>query len=244
MLKETSSKFVLIPEAPRPVHEDELGEFYNYELPRPIVNSGRSFDTAKRVFDILACLLILAIVLPLLVIIAILVRVDSKGPVIYSSNRLGIKGRLFPCFKFRTMHMDAEERLQELLSNDDLLRSEYEIYHKLQSDPRITRFGAFLRRSSLDELPQLINVLLGHMSLIGPRPYLLREASKMVGFIDVILDVRPGLTGYWQVEGRGTSTFSRRLEMDFHYIQHRSFRLDFKIMIRTAIVVIKKSGAY
>lgn len=241
MIRKASAQVAMPPEALQPAHKvDQKIQYDQLEK----FSKSRTHSSVKRLLDVAGCLLILIAAFPLLVLIGILIRLDSPGPIIYSSNRLGAGGKCFPCFKFRTMHLDAEERLQSLLESDEHLRFEYEVFHKLKNDPRITRIGSILRSTSLDELPQLINVILGHMSLVGPRPYLVREAGKMVGFIDVILNVRPGLTGYWQVEGRNASTFLERLEMDLFYVNNRTLLLDLSILLKTIWVVVRKNGAY
>lgn len=198
----------------------------------------------KRSVDLVLACLGLVLLLPLFLVVALLIRLGSAGPVIYASSRLGKDGRVFPCYKFRTMYVDAEERLEELLSSDEDLRFEYELYHKLRSDPRVTRIGRLLRKLSLDELPQLINIVAGDMSVVGPRPYLPREQAKMQHTAQMIFKVTPGLTGYWQVKGRNASTFEERLEMDRVYVRHWSLWWDFMIFIDTIKVILHRKGAF
>ncbi|WP_155298770.1 undecaprenyl-phosphate galactose phosphotransferase WbaP [Deinococcus kurensis] len=198
----------------------------------------------KRLFDIIGSVIGGTLLIPILIIITIAIYFDSPGPVIYRARRLGKNGRNFDCFKFRSMHQDAEERLQQILDSNIEMKEEYEKYHKLKEDPRVTRVGSVLRRFSLDELPQIYNVIMGDMSLIGPRPYLPREQEKMGAMVQFISQVSPGMTGYWQVSGRSSSTFDERLDMDRFYITNWTPWLDVIILIRTFIVVFAGKGAY
>lgn len=196
----------------------------------------------KRVIDVAGSLLLLALLSGPLVAIAILIRLDSAGSPLYLSPRIGRFGRTFYCIKFRTMHVDAEERLHSLLSENPSLKQEYERYHKLEDDPRVTRVGRLLRRLSLDELPQLLNVLLGQMSLVGPRPYLARERDLMGAERDLIFLARPGMTGYWQIEARNDVTFEERQSMEAHYVRNWSVWWDIDILLRTPGVMVGKTG--
>lgn len=208
------------------------------------LGSARSGQTLpKRVIDIIGAVLGILGLLPLGVLIALLIRLDSRGPALFPQVRLGRHGRRFKMLKFRTMYLDAEERLGDLLQANPALRAEYETYHKLQNDPRVTWIGRLLRKYSLDELPQLWNVLRGEMSLVGPRPYLPRERHKMNGTEHVILNVTPGLTGYWQVYARNGVCFQERLKMDIHYLRIRSTSMDLLLMARTVRVVLHGKDA-
>ena len=207
---------------------------------RPLVHAPAR---SKRLIDILGALLGIVMTLPLGVLIALLIKLDSRGPALFTQIRMGRHGRSFKMLKFRTMYLDAEERLDDLLQANSALRAEYETYHKLQNDPRVTWIGRLLRKFSLDELPQLWNVLKGEMSLVGPRPYLPRERHKMKGTEHVILNVTPGLTGYWQVHARNGVCFQERLEMDIHYIRVRSMSMDLLLMARTIGVVLHGKDA-
>lgn len=198
----------------------------------------------KRILDVVLSLLGLVVIAPLLLVIAVLIRLDSPGPVLYGAPRLGRNLVPFRCYKFRSMYQDAEERLHHLLAADPHLCAEYETYHKLKDDPRVTPVGRFLRKFSLDELPQIFNVLKGEMSLVGPRPYLPREQTKMGTATSFIAQVRPGITGYWQVSGRSASTFEQRLDMDRFYIANWTPWLDLVVMIQTVQVVVMGKGAY
>ena len=200
-------------------------------------------EGVKRSLDTLAALLLLIFSAPLLLLCYILIRLDSEGPAVYDGKRVGQGGRPFRCFKFRTMHVDADKRLNTLLGANTHLRQEYAIYRKLENDPRVTRVGALLRRTSLDELPQLFNVLRGDMSLVGPRPYLVSERTAMGKSRRVILQVKPGLTGYWQVSGRSNISFAERLDMEERYARGWSLGWDIKLLFKTVLVVVKAKGA-
>ena len=199
---------------------------------------------AKRVVDLVATVVGGALVLPLLLVLALLVYLESGRPVFYKNWRMGRDGKSFPCLKFRTMVSEAEDLLQRMLEEDPEIREEYSKFHKLRDDPRVTRVGRFLRRTSLDELPQLWNVLRGEMSLVGPRPYLPRE-SKDIGITQSeILRVPPGMTGPWQVAGRNHTTFSDRVQMDAHYVRDWSIWLDVVLLARTVRTLFIDRSAY
>ena len=199
-----------------------------------------AYDTAKRVADVSVAFVLLLCAGPLLLVIAVLVKATSKGPVFFAHRRLGHNGKVFACLKFRTMIADAEERLRR----DPELRRQFEEKFKLEDDPRITPLGAFLRRTSLDELPQLFHVLSGEMSLVGPRPIVESELNKYSIYANKLLTVKPGLSGLWQVCGRSHTTYPQRVMMDMHYIDHRSFKLDVRLLLLTASAVVRKSGAW
>ena len=196
----------------------------------------------KRVLDLLGSVTLLTVLAPLLLAIAAWIRLDSRGPALYLSPRIGRYGRHFRCVKFRTMHVDADARLQQLMRDDSAVRSEYERYHKLVSDPRVTRAGAFLRKLSLDEFPQLLNVLAGHMSLVGPRPYMVRELAELGPDRDLIFLARPGMTGYWQVDGRNDVSFAERQAMEADYVRNWSVWWDIELLLRTPAVVLNRTG--
>ncbi|MFC4452161.1 undecaprenyl-phosphate galactose phosphotransferase WbaP [Deinococcus sonorensis] len=211
-----------------------------------IRNNLRSFRSrlVKRSIDLAATLVGGILILPVFALIALAIRLDSPGPVVYRARRLGKDGESFDCFKFRSMHQDADEKLRHLLDTSPLLRREYEDTHKLKSDPRVTRVGAFLRKTSLDELPQLLNVLLGTMSLVGPRPIVEAEVIKYGGVYAVYKQVRPGITGYWQANGRSDTTYEERVGMDNFYITNWTPWLDLVILLQTVRVVLAGKGAY
>jgi Undecaprenyl-phosphate galactose phosphotransferase WbaP len=180
--------------------------------------------------------------LPIVLLLGLAIRLDSPGPALFFQNRLGKDGKPFRAAKFRTMHVDAEQRLEAVLKSDGALRAEYEQFHKLTNDPRVTRIGRVLRKYSLDELPQLLNVLRGEMSLVGPRPYLQREVPDMDQKEGIILRVLPGMTGMWQVSKRNSTTFAHRVKMDVYYVRNWSPWLDLYVLARTVGVVAGGTG--
>jgi len=205
--------------------------------------SYRGYRLLKRALDVLGSLAVGIVLLPLLLILSVLIRVDSRGPVLFKQLRMGRAGRIYSVYKFRTMHPDSEERLTQILASDEERKREYVAFHKLSDDPRITRVGSFLRRYSLDELPQLWNVLVGDMSLVGPRAYIPGEISDMVGLERVVLQMRPGITGLWQVSGRNELSFQTRVDLDGEYVQNATLWLDLYIIVRTFPVVLTGQGA-
>ena len=196
----------------------------------------------KRILDMALTFLLLLVSIPFFLILALLIRLDSKGPILYTQKRLGKDGVPFDSYKFRTMFINAEEKLSELLASDPEAAKEYAIFHKLVNDPRVTRIGRILRRYSLDELPQLINVVKGDMNLIAPRSYLPRELDAIGDYANIILKVKPGITGWWQVMGRNATTFQERLQLDAYYISNWSIWLDIYIVIKTVWVLISGQG--
>ena len=184
----------------------------------------------------------------LLVPITIAVFIGNKilkdnGPIFYTQERIGKNGKKFKMYKFRSMVLNADEKLEKYLSENEEARKEYKKYRKLKNDPRITKMGRLLRKTSLDEFPQFINIIKGDMSLVGPRPYLEKEKEEMNGFFKYITSMKPGLTGFWQVNGRNDVTFVDRLDMDMNYYYTRSLKLDAKILYKTVKKVIKREGA-
>ncbi|WP_166178462.1 undecaprenyl-phosphate galactose phosphotransferase WbaP [Rubrobacter tropicus] len=198
----------------------------------------------KRALDLLATAAGGIFVVPLLLVLCMLVRLESGGPIFYTDTRLGRNGEPFSCLKFRTMIPDAEDALRRILERDPEARAEYARYHKLREDPRVTRVGRFLRRTSLDELPQLWNVLKGEMSLVGPRPYLPRESGDIGVTQSDILRVYPGMTGPWQVSGRSTTSFEDRVRMDAHYVRDWSVWLDLVLLARTVKALATDRSAF
>ena len=188
---------------------------------------------------------ILFLFAPVFLLIAAAVLLDG-GAVFYVHRRIGWRGRMFGCLKFRTMRRNADAVLEATLQKDSQLRSQWEATHKLRHDPRVTRVGRILRASSLDELPQLINVLLGDMSLVGPRPVVPEELQKFYGpaATCMYLSVRPGLTGLWQVSGRSDTSYTDRVALDCAYIANMSITSDVGLLIRTVGVLIQRNGAY
>jgi exopolysaccharide production protein ExoY len=199
----------------------------------------------KRIFDIFFSICILILSLPLLLIIALTIKSTSVGNVIYSQERIGRGGTPFRCYKFRTMFSDADSRLHEILKNDPQKQLEWEASHKLKKDPRITRIGAFLRKTSLDELPQFWNALKGDLSVVGPRPVVKEEVFKHYGVKAYkILSIRPGITGIWQVSGRSDINYATRVAFDERYVDTRTFMMDLKLIACTIPSMILKKGAY
>jgi len=192
----------------------------------------------------LLVILISPFVLFLHIIILIVIKLDSKGSIIFKQKRLGKNSKTFSCYKYRTMYIDNQGILDDYLKNNPDETEHYKIYHKYKNDPRITKVGKFLRKTSLDEFPQFYNVLKGNMNLIGPRPYMLSEKEKIGPFNEeLILNVKPGITGLWQVNGRNELTFKQRVNLDAWYIQNWSLWMDFVIFMKTIKVVLYKVGA-
>ncbi len=197
----------------------------------------------KRTFDFTLGLVLFFLLLPPIGIIALVIRTTSPGPAIFRQKRIGRARRVFECLKFRTMYLDAEVRLNEILDSGPEARGEWEKYRKLRNDPRITPFGRLLRMTSLDELPQIFNVIKGEMSLVGPRPYLLSEWNEMRQYGEIILNVPPGITGLWQVSGRSNKTFKERLSLESWYVRNWNLWLDIVIMLKTVYTVFRREGA-
>ncbi len=197
----------------------------------------------KRVIDYILGLIVFIFIIPLLIIISIIIKLTSEGPVIYSHKRIGKKAKEFNCYKFRTMYKDADQKLKEILEKYPEKKKEWETYWKLKDDPRITPIGKFLRKTSLDELPQIFNVLKGEMSLIGPRPYLPREWEYIKDESPIIHALPPGITGLWQVSGRSNTSYEYRVSLDSWYVKNWNLWLDIVILLKTIKAVIKREGA-
>lgn len=211
---------------------------YRYNLLRPLNMK------VKRLLELLVVGVLLVLLGPLLAVLVLAVKLSSPGPVLFRQKRIGLDGRLFECLKFRTMYRDAEDRLRQLLEADSAMRREWEEFARITNDPRVTATGRFLRRFSLDELPQLWNVFRGEMALVGPRPYLPRELEQVGSYLSTIVRVRPGLTGLWQVSGRAALPFRERLVLDEYYIRNWSLWTDMAILVRTVWAVLGGRGAY
>lgn len=196
----------------------------------------------KRTFDILVSGLSLFLLSPIFLIIALLIKMDSKGKVFYKHKRIGKDGEYIYLYKFRSMYSDSKERLEELLK-DPKVRKEWEENYKLDNDPRITKIGDILRKTSLDELPQLLNILNGDMSIVGPRPVIEDELEKYGSNKQKFLSVTPGLTGWWACNGRSCTSYDDRMKLELFYIDNRSILLDLKVIYKTFISVIKRDGA-
>ena len=198
----------------------------------------------KRLFDIAVSLIGLLLLIPLTIIIKIAYMLSGDfTKVIFTQDRIGLNGKHFKFYKFRSMVPNADEALKKLLAENEDLRKEYELNKKLKNDPRITKIGKLIRKCSIDEIPQFLNILKGDMSLIGNRPYLLREKEDMGNYYNDILKTKPGLTGYWQVSGRSDTTFEERLILEKYYSNHNSLRLDIKIFFKTFSVVLLHKGS-
>ena len=204
-----------------------------------------AYRFVKRLVDIIAGIVGVIFLIPITIVVEIIriVKKENDGPLFYTQLRIGKDGKQFRMFKFRSMCMNADEKLKEYLQENEEARKEYKKYKKLKCDPRITKVGKVLRATSFDEFPQLINVLKGDMSLVGPRPYLPREQKEMGKYYFGITKVKPGITGPWQIRGRSKITFENRLKMDWDYANKSSLTRDVKILFKTFSKVIDKDGA-
>lgn len=200
----------------------------------------RLYSVTKKSMDLILSFIGLILLIPVFLILAILVKLDSKGPVFYAHTRKGKNRSDIKIYKFRTMYSNSDEIFE---SFSDEQKEEYYKNFKLDNDPRVTKVGDFLRRTSLDEIPQLANVLKGDLSLVGPRPIVEKEICKYGQYADKLFSVIPGITGYWQSHGRSDTSYDERVKMDMYYIDNKSILLDIKIMFKTVISVIKKEGA-
>ncbi len=207
-------------------------------------NNINIYSILKRTLDIISAIVGIIILCPLIAVVYIANKIaKDEGPIFFSQKRIGEDGKPFRLYKFRTMVVDADKILLKKLKDDKDFREKYLNYRKVENDDRITKIGKFLRRTSLDEFPQFINVLKGDMSLIGPRPYLFREKKDMGEYYDYIVKCRPGITGLWQVSGRSKNTFQERLALDLEYYNNRNFIYDIKLLFKTVLSVFKKEGA-
>lgn len=198
------------------------------------------YRTIKKITDKVLSVLGLIVLSPVFLILAIIIKLDSKGPVFFKHRRIGKNGKEIYIYKFRTMHPNAEDMIKNF--NEEQMKEFRESY-KLQDDPRITKIGDILRKTSLDELPQIWNILKGDLSIIGPRPVIEEELKKYGENKEKFLSVTPGLTGYWQANGRSSTTYEERMEMELYYIDNCSLMMDIKIFFKTIISVLKKEGA-
>ena len=198
------------------------------------------YNFFKRSFDIISASIGILFLLPLFIVLAILVKLDSKGPIFFSHKRIGKNGKIIGIYKFRSMVSNSEEIFKNFTEEQ---KKEFEKNFKLDDDTRITKIVGFLRKTSLDELPQLLNIIKGDMSVVGPRPIVRAEVEKYGVCADKLFSVKPGLTGFWQANGRSDTTYEERVQMDMYYIDNRSFLLDIRIILKTVISVIRKEGA-
>lgn len=198
------------------------------------------YTVIKRSFDILLSACAIVILLPCMLLICLIIKIDSPGPALYVHNRIGKNGRPLALYKFRSMYINAETMIASFTPEQ---KAEWEENFKLNHDPRITRVGQFLRKTSLDELPQLFNILIGNLSIVGPRPVVAEELEKYNTNKDVFLSVKPGLTGYWQAYARSDCSYERRMEMELYYVRNASLLWDIQILFATVGAVLKRRGA-
>lgn len=210
-----------------------------------IKNNKIIYKAIKRMVDIIGGIVGVILLIPITGVLYIvnLFSKENKGPLFFEQLRVGKNGKEFRLYKYRSMVMRADEKLWKYLNNNLEAKEEYKKYKKLKHDPRVTKIGKFLRKTSLDEFPQFINILKGEMSLVGPRPYLYREKEDMGDKYYEIIKVKPGLTGYWQVNGRSDVDFKERVNMDIDYIHNRTLWLDLKIFLKTILKLFKRGGA-
>jgi exopolysaccharide production protein ExoY len=211
--------------------------------PAPVAMPTGAAAVAKRLLDVVGAVILALVFSPLMLVIVLLMR-KSDGSVIYRHRRVGRGGQMFSCLKFRTMIPNADQVLRALLERDPELQAEWVRDHKLRNDPRVTRLGRFLRRTSLDELPQLLNVLRGEMSLVGPRPVIREELLRYGRNVNTYLAAKPGITGLWQVTGRNDTDYRRRVVLDTYYVRNQNLLLDLYILAKTTGVVLGGNGAY
>ncbi len=204
------------------------------------------YKSSKNLLDFLFSIIFLIVSLPLFLVISLLIKLSSRGPIFFLQERIGKNNIPFKCIKFRTMHPEAKDILENLLMKDEKLKIEFEQTHKIKNDPRITTIGKLLRKTSLDELPQFINVLKNEMSIVGPRPIVNKEKRKYGKNLKKVLSVRPGITGLWQVSGRNNLTYNTRVKLDLNYIENYNLLMDIRILIRTFGVILfpLDRGAY
>ncbi|APZ52870.1 sugar transferase [Salipiger abyssi] len=212
-----------------------------YEIAAGVKSERFYHGFAKRPFDLFLAALMLPILVPVIALLYVAVRLEG-GPGFFGHHRVGRNGQVFRCWKIRTMVPDAKERLEHLLANDPQARAEWESDRKLRNDPRVTRLGAFLRKSSLDELPQIWNVLKGEMSLIGPRPVTAPELERYGGHKWIYQSMRPGITGLWQVSGRNEVSYDERVQLDANYFRELSLVSDVRILLQTVGAVLNRTG--
>ena len=204
------------------------------------------YKSFKNLLDFLFSIFFLITSLPFFLLISLLIKLSSRGPIFFLQERIGKNNTPFKCIKFRTMHPEAKDILENLLMKDEELKMEFEQTHKIKNDPRITTIGKLLRKTSLDELPQFINVLKNEMSIVGPRPIVNKEKNKYGKNLKKVLSVKPGITGLWQVSGRNNLTYKTRIKLDLNYVDNYNFLMDIRILIRTIGVILfpLDRGAY
>lgn len=203
-------------------------------------NFRKAYICVKRILDIVISLFGMIILLPIFIIIATIIKLDSKGPIFFTHRRIGKDGKEIGIYKFRTMVDNAEDLIKEFTEEQ---QKEFRECYKLQNDPRVTKIGKFLRKTSLDELPQVLNILKGDLSIIGPRPVIEEELEKYGKNREKFISVKPGLTGYWAANGRSDTTYAERVQMELYYVDNMSLKLDVQVFFKTIIAVIRKEGA-
>lgn len=207
---------------------------------KQILKKDLPYRIVKRITDVVLATLALIMLSPVFAIIAIAIKLESKGPVFFKHTRIGKNGKIIKLYKFRSMVVNAEELIKGFTPEQ---MKEYKENYKLTNDPRITKVGEFLRKTSLDELPQLLNIIKGDLSIIGPRPVVSEELKKYGYNINKFLSVTPGLTGYWAANGRSNTTYEQRMQMELFYIDNMSLKMDIKVFLKTILSVVKKEGA-
>lgn len=220
--------------------EKEEKKAYTESGKKAVGSQNQGYLVAKRLLDIVLSVMGIIVCAIPMALIALLIRLESPGPAIYVHNRIGKDGKPLPLLKFRSMYQNADSMIQYFTPEQ---KKEWETNFKLDRDPRITRMGSFLRRSSIDELPQLVNILKGELSVVGPRPVVLKELEKYGENKEKFLSVTPGLTGYWQAYARSTCTYEKRMEMELYYVENANFWWDIKIMFATVGTVLRGKGA-
>lgn len=214
------------------------------QIYKDTLTKNKIYKIVKRAIDVIGAILGIILLMPITICIYIAkIILRDKGPIMYTHNRIGKDGKIFRMYKFRSMVEGADEILEEYLEKNEDAKKEYQMNKKLKEDPRITKIGKFIRKTSIDEFPQFINVLKGEMSLVGPRPYLEREINDIGDYYPYIVAVKPGITGLWQVSGRNDVSFNQRLELDKEYLKKRGIIMDSKILIKTVLKVFNKEGA-
>ncbi len=213
-------------------------------LPRPSEVSTGIIAWPKRLFDLSVALAALIFLAPLFLAISLMIKLSDGGPIFYRHTRCGLGGKPFACLKFRTMRTNADKYLQQMLNQSPTLAEEWAHHQKLKQDPRITRFGQLLRKTSLDELPQIFNILMGDMSIIGPRPVTFEELPRYGRNLLYYSAARPGITGLWQVSGRNDTSYEERVAFDADYVKNWSMKMDLVILLRTIPVILLAKGAY
>ena len=200
--------------------------------------------TVKRSLDLIVAIPVLILLMPVFAIAALLIKLETPGPVVYADKRLGKGGKVFNCLKLRTMFTGSEDSLEAYLESHPEAREHWAVYRKLPNDPRLTRVGRILRKTTLDELPQVINIIRGEMSIVGPRPFMLREAQELEPYMAGLLSMRPGMAGIWMAHGRNELTFEERIQLELKYIRRWSLKLDAVLFVKSLVAVLTARGAH